>query len=68
MQAKQEELGDLPLLGHLIKQTQLISLLDEHFPVHGNWTAPKTGKMVMGWPRNFWSKACSKPLTHKTPC
>lgn len=49
MQAKQEELGDLPLLGHLIKQTQLVSLLDEHFPVHGNWTAPKTGKMVMGW-------------------
>lgn len=49
MQAKQEELGDLPLLGHLIKQTQLISLLDAHFPVHGNWKAPTTGKMVLGW-------------------
>ncbi len=49
MQAKQEELGDLPLLGHVIKQTQLVSLLDEHFPVHGNWKAPTTGKMVMGW-------------------
>lgn len=49
MQAKQEELGDLPLLGHLIKQTHLVSLLDAHFPVHGNWKAPAIGKMVMGW-------------------
>jgi transposase len=49
MQVKQEELGDLPLLGHIIKQTELISLMDQHFPVHGNWKAPSIGKMVMGW-------------------
>lgn len=49
METKHEDLGDLPLLGHLIKQSPLAACLDLHFPVHGNWRGPSVGQLVIGW-------------------
>ncbi len=49
MEVKQEQLGDLPLLGHLLRSSGLVSCLDRHFPVHGNWGGPSVGNMVMCW-------------------
>jgi len=49
MEIKHEELGDLPLLSHIIDQSGLPVKLNEHFPVHGNWKAPSVGKLVKGW-------------------
>lgn len=81
MHVKQEDLGDLPLLGHLIKQSPLISCLDTHFPVHGNWRAPSVGKLVTGWllyiisecdhrlsPVEDWSKRHLNVLRHILEC
>jgi transposase len=49
MEVVTEELGDLPLLGFVIKSSPLISCLDAHFPVHGNWKGPSVGKLVCAW-------------------
>jgi len=49
MKVVTEELGDLPLLGYIIKSSPLIACLDAHFPVHGNWKGPSVGKVVCGW-------------------
>ena len=49
MKVVTEELGDLPLLGFVIKSSPLISCLDAHFPVHGNWKGPSVGKLVCAW-------------------
>jgi transposase len=49
MEVVTEELGDLPLLGFVLKSSPLISCLDAHFPVHGNWKGPSVGKLVCGW-------------------
>ena len=49
METKHEDLGDLPLLGHVINQSPLVDCLDQHFPVHGNWRGPSVGRLVAGW-------------------
>ncbi len=49
MEIKHEDLGDLPLLGHLINQSPLSDCLNEHYPVHGNWRGPSIGQLVTGW-------------------
>lgn len=49
MEIRQEELSDLPLLAHIIQETRLSELLDNHYPVHGNWRAPSFGKMLEAW-------------------
>ena len=46
---KTERVDDIPvLLAHMIKMG-LPQLLDEHFPVHGNWQEPS-----LGWTTTVW--------------
>ena len=49
MEIRHEELSDLPLIAHFIKSSGIVEMLDKHYPVHGNWTAPSFGNMVLGW-------------------
>lgn len=81
MEIKHEELGDLPLLSHIIDQSGLPGKLDEHFPVHGNWKAPSVGKLVKGWllyiisecdhrlsPVESWAQSHLRTLRHLLEC
>jgi transposase len=44
-----EHIDDLPLLGDLMQQTELSSLLDASFPDHGHWKGISGGKLAVGW-------------------
>lgn len=49
MDIVQEQVGDLILLGSVLRQSGLVESLDTHFPVHGNWSGPSVGQLTMGW-------------------
>lgn len=46
MEISQEELSDLPVISHFIKESGIASALNRHFKVHGNWSAPSFGDLV----------------------
>ena len=49
MEIQQEQLGDLPLLSHLIASSGLVTCIDKHYPTHGNWRGPSMGNLVKCW-------------------
>jgi transposase len=49
MEVYQESVSDLPLLSHYIDASTLMSHLNSHYPVHGNWVGPDIGRLVKGW-------------------
>jgi transposase len=44
-----EQIDDLPLIGHQLRQIGLPELLETHFPDHGNWKGISGGKVLFGW-------------------
>lgn len=44
-----ERVDDIPLLLHQIAKINLIALVDQYFPSHGNWQGLSVGKVVAGW-------------------
>lgn len=46
MEMRQENLCDLPVIAHFIKESGIAASLDRHFMVHGNWSAPSLGNLV----------------------
>ena len=46
MEIRQENLSDLPVISHFIKESGIAAALDRHFLVHGNWSAPSFGDLV----------------------
>lgn len=48
---KTERIDDIPLLLAQLERMQVGSLLDEHFPTHGNWQGRARARSVpYGWP------------------
>jgi transposase len=41
--------GDIPILMELLKQSGMVELLDGHFSVHGNWEGSSVGEVVLVW-------------------
>ena len=46
---KIERVDDVPLLLAQMKKMEIASLLDTHFPTHGNWQGPSLGVMGTVW-------------------
>ena len=46
---KIERVDDIPVLLAQMKKMELASLLDSHFPVHGNWQGPSLGVVGTVW-------------------
>ena len=44
-----ERVDDIPVLLSQAKKMGLPDLLDEHFPVHGNWEGTSLGWMLAMW-------------------
>lgn len=44
-----ERIDDLPVLLCQLKKMGIPSLLDHHFPVHGNWQGLSLGQVVSVW-------------------
>src|ERR1041384_576299 len=44
-----ERVDDIPLLLEQMQRMGLPTLLDEHFPTHGNWTG-----LSLGWVSTIW--------------
>jgi transposase len=49
MDIHQEQVGDLIVLGQVLKQSGLVEILDEHYSLHGNWQGPSVGQLTLGW-------------------
>jgi transposase len=63
MKIVQEQVGDLILLGQLLRQSGLIEILDAHYPVHGNWRGPSVGQLTVGWLMYIISE-CDHRVSH----
>lgn len=48
MQIQSEQLGDLAFIAYFLKSVRLVDHLDTHFEMHGSWSGPSFGKIVMG--------------------
>ena len=44
-----ERIDDIPLLLAQMKKMSIAALLDEHFPMHGNWQGLSLGEIVVVW-------------------
>jgi transposase len=44
-----EQVDDLPLIGHQLRQMGLPELLETHFPDHGHWKGISGGQVLFGW-------------------
>lgn len=49
MELVQEQVGDLVLLGQVLRESKLSEYLDAQYPVHGNWSGPSVGQLTVGW-------------------
>lgn len=47
--ARTERVDDIPLLLEQMERMKIASLLDEHFPTHGNWQGASLGQVVIVW-------------------
>lgn len=61
-----ERVDDIPLLLAQQERMELPSLLDEHFPPHGNWQGLSLGWVVVGWLTHILSEADHR-LNHVQP-
>jgi len=55
-----ERVDDIPLLLAQMEQMGLPSLLDEHFPTHGNW-----GGLSLGWVTSIWLSHILSQADHR---
>ena len=55
-----ERVNDIPLLLEQMQRMGLPSLLDDHFPTHGNWQGLSLGA---GWPRSGSARLCPGVIT-----
>jgi len=54
-----ERVDDIPLVLEQIQRMGLPTLLDEHFPIHGNWQG-----LSLGWVSTIWlSPFCPEGIT-----
>ena len=44
-----ERVDDIPLLLAQMEKMNIAALLDNHFPVHGNWQGLRLGEIVVAW-------------------
>ena len=44
-----ERIDDIPLLFAQMDKIQLVTMLDKHFPMHGNWKGLGLGQIVQAW-------------------
>lgn len=63
MEVIQEQVGDLVLLGGVLRRSGIVECLDTHFPVHGNWQGPSVGQLTMGWLMYILSE-CDHRVSH----
>ena len=47
--ARTERVDDIPLLLAQMEKMKIASLLDKHFPSHGNWQGSSLGEIVVVW-------------------
>jgi transposase len=52
-----ERVDDLPLLIAWMERMGLAELVNEHFPVHGNWQGLSPGHVLVGWLTHILSQA-----------
>ena len=50
-----ERVDDLPLLLEQMQRIELPTLIDHHFPAHGNWQG-----LSLGWVSSIWLRTWSK--------
>ena len=59
-----ERVDDIPLLLEQMQRMGLPTLLDTHFPTHGNWTG-----LSLGWVSTIWLSAILSQGDHRMgPC
>lgn len=61
-----ERVDDIPLLTAFLKQMGVQSLLDQHFPTHGNWQGLSLGWVAVVWLSYILSQADHR-LSHVQP-
>jgi transposase len=49
METKIETIGGLPLITSLLKELNIRNLINEHYPLHGNWSGSDKGLIVSIW-------------------
>lgn len=52
-----ERVDDIPLLIAWMEHMGLVTLIDEHFPPHGNWQGLDPGRVLVGWLAHILSEA-----------
>ncbi|GIV88712.1 MAG: hypothetical protein KatS3mg055_1230 [Chloroflexus sp.] len=52
-----ERVDDIPLLIAWMERMGLAELVNEHFPVHGNWQGLSPGQVLVGWLTHILSQA-----------
>ena len=55
-----ERVDDIPLLLRQMQQMELPTLIDTHFPAHGNWYG-----LSLGWVRTIWLSAILSRGDHR---
>jgi transposase len=61
-----ERVDDIPVLLAQLEKMQVASLIDEHFPTHGNWKGLSLGKVTSVWLTFILSEANHR-LSHLEP-
>jgi hypothetical protein len=52
-----ECVDDIPLLITWMERMGLVTLINEHFPPHGNWQGLDPGRVLVGWLAHILSEA-----------
>lgn len=61
-----ERVDDIPLLLSQLGVMQISTLIDQHFPTHGNWQGLSLGTVVVGW-LSFILSESNHRLNHVQP-
>lgn len=61
-----ERVDDIPLILSQLEKIQISTLLDKHFPTHGNWKGLSLGKVTQGW-LSFILSESNHRLNHVEP-
>ena len=51
-----ERVDDIPILLAQLERMQVATLLDRHFPTHGNWQGLSLGTVSVVWPSHVLSE------------
>jgi hypothetical protein len=66
LKVETERVDDIPVLLAQMEKMGIATLLDEHFPMHGNWGGISFGSVVVGWLSHILSEGNHK-LNHAEP-